>query len=110
MIGGIVEILVGIVCTVIAILNFKGNISMLHSYHMNNIKEEDKPIFAKRMGIGMLIVGISIFFSGILFVLGDIFENNTYFIIGNIIITIGLGIGLIVCLLTIKKFNKNIFG
>ena len=62
MIGGIVEILVGIVFTVIAILNFKGNISMLHSYHMNNIKEEDKPIFAKRMGIGMLIVGIYLTF------------------------------------------------
>ena len=110
MIGGIVEILVGIACIVIAILNFKGNVSMLHSYHMNNIKEEDKPIFAKQIGIGMLFIGITIFLSGILFILGDILQNDTYLIIGNIIITIGLGIGLIICLLTIKKFNKNIFG
>ena len=33
------SIVVGIVCLVIAILNMCGNISMLHSYHIKNIKE-----------------------------------------------------------------------
>ena len=42
MIGGIVTIIVGIACIIIGILNMKGNISMMHSYHIDNIKEEDK--------------------------------------------------------------------
>ena len=37
----IVQAVVGVVIIVIGILNIKGNITMLHSYHRKKVKEED---------------------------------------------------------------------
>ena len=36
-IGTIIDVSIGIAFLVIGILNIKGNVSMLHSYHINNI-------------------------------------------------------------------------
>ena len=47
MVSGIVTFIVGIVVIVIGMKNRNGNISMLHSYHIKNVKEEDKLPFLK---------------------------------------------------------------
>ena len=37
----IVALIVGIICIVLGVLNMRGNISSIHSYHRQRVKEED---------------------------------------------------------------------
>lgn len=110
MFGGILTIIIGIVCIIIGIINKKGNISMLHSYHINNIKEENKKPFSKLIGTGMIIVGITLVIFGALMIASIVLENDMYNNIGNIVAIIGMLIGLVICLYAIKKYNKKIIG
>jgi heme/copper-type cytochrome/quinol oxidase subunit 2 len=109
MIEVIVTFIVGIICIVIGIMNMKGNVSMLHSYHTKNVKEEDKKPFGKLVGLGMIIIGGSIIAYSILETLTIQLKDKTYTIIGTIIIIIGLIIGLSISFYAMKKYNKGIF-
>ena len=108
--GASVSIVVGIVCLIIGILNMHGNISMLHSYHINNIAEEDRIPFGKKVGTGMIIVSLGLILYGGFLILNEVTKDVIYVNIGNIILAIGLIIGLGISLLAIKKYNKKIIG
>lgn len=108
--GASICIIAGIACFIIGIFNLKGNISMLHSYHINNIKEEDKLPFGRIVGIGMIIIGVTIIIYGGLFIPAELTKDSIYMTIGNIVITLGLIVGIAIVLYAIKKYNKKIFG
>ena len=110
MVEAIIGIIIGIACIVIGVLNMKGNIKMLHSYHTNNIKEEDKIPFGRLVGIGTLVIGISLIIYGSLNVAYTINQNNLFVVLSNILLVIGLIIGICICLFAIKKYNKKIIG
>ena len=97
----VIQICVGLLVVVVGILNMKGNISLLHSYHRKRVKEEDILPFGRIVGIGTIITGSTIVAAGIA---GLFFEN-----IVNIILISGFvpGIGLIVY--AMLKYNKGIF-
>lgn len=100
---------VGVICNVIGIMNMRGNISMLHSYHRNRVEEEDILPFGKRVGIGMIIVGISIiFFSGMSAVTLKT-DNQLFMIIGSVVMIIGMAVGFVIMFRAMKKYNKGIF-
>lgn len=109
-IGVSIDVLVGIVCFIIGILNMKGNIKMLHSYHINNITEEDRIPFGRLVGFGMIVIGVSIITAGVLLIPNELTKQNIYLIISDVVLFGGLIIGLIICLYAIKKYNKKIFG
>ena len=98
----IIQIVIGLSLIVVGIFNMKGNISMLHSYHRKRVKEEDVLPFGKRVGIGSIIIGISIIAAGILTILN-------YTNISNVIIAIALIIGSIIIFHAMFKYNKGIF-
>ena len=108
--GAVIGILVGLICLVIGIQNIKGNVSMLHSYHINNIKEEDKPAFGRAVGLGMVIMAIALIVYGALFIPAELTENGIYATGGGAILAVGLGGGIVLTLLAIKKYNGSIFG
>ena len=110
MFGGIVVIIVGILCIGIGISNYRGNIKSLHSYHTNNIKPEDVKPFGKLVGTGMIIIGVFLTVSGIFMAIGENTGDNSYITISTIIMTIGFVVGLPITLYAIKKYNKRIFG
>lgn len=110
MIEAIIGIIIGIVCIVIGILNMKGNIKMLHSYHIRNIKEEEKIHFGRLVGIGTIIIGVLLIVYGFLNAMYAIIKNDQIVITSNIILVIGLIIGICICLFAIKKYNKKIIG
>ena len=110
MVEAIIGIIIGIACIVIGVLNMKGNIKMLHSYHINNIKEEDKIPFGRLVGIGTLVIGISLIIYGSLNVAYTINQNDLFVVLSNILLVIGLIIGICICLFAIKKYNKKIIG
>ena len=96
----IVQIVIGVFIIVVGILNTKGNISMLHSYHRKRVKEEDILPFGKKIGLGSIIIGLTIIVAGIT----DILSLN----IANVIMVIGLVPGIIVMLYALLKYNKGI--
>ena len=96
----ILAVIVGIVCIVIGISNRKGNLSMLHSYHKNNVSEEDRIPFGKLVGLGMIIVGAALaVYGGLSFVSASA--------IGTAVLIVGLVVGLGLAFYAMKKYNKR---
>ena len=97
----ILSIAIGILIVVLGILNIKGNLKLLHSYHIKNVKEEDKVPFGRKIGAGAVIIGCAIILAKI----------AGFFIPGidNIIMIVGLIPGVILILYALFKYNKGIF-
>ena len=99
----------GVVCIILGILNLKGNVSTLHSYHRHRVSEEDKPKFARLMGIGTIIDGASFVAMGALSFLSEELQNGTYMIVGSTVLAIGFVVGLGISFYAMIKYNKGIF-
>ena len=99
----LVTALLGIMCIFIGITNRKGNISTLHSYHRNKVAEEDILPFGKLVGLGTIIIGISLVIVSII----TLTINNELII--NIILTVGFVVGMGLNLYAIIKYNKGLF-
>ena len=105
----ILSIVIGIVFIFIGVSNLRGNIKMLHSYHRDKVKEEDKKPFGKRIGIAMLIIAFSIIANGVLTYLSTALNNWVLEAVGLGILIVGLAVGLAINLYAIKKYNGKIF-
>ena len=75
-------------------MNMMGNISTIHSYNRKNVKEEDVPAYGKTVGLGTVIIGLSL-------ILAFIWEGFKA--------EIGLILGLGFILYGQIKYNKGIF-
>ena len=106
---GIVTVIIGIAFVVIGILNMKGNIKMLHSYHIKNVKEEDVKPLGRLIGIAMLIIAVSIITQGTLTIIYEINPQEILTTVGNVVLIVGLSVGGLIALFAIKKYNKSIF-
>lgn len=106
---GIGIIAIGILLLVISILNMFGNVSMLHSYHIKNVKEEDKLAFGRLVGIGMMLVGLSIVFLGVMLIISFKIEVESLATISHILTGAGVVSGITICFIAMKIYNKGIF-
>lgn len=52
-------LVLGLLISVIGIVNIRGNISTIHAYNRRNVKDEDVPKYGKAVGTGTLIIGAS---------------------------------------------------
>ena len=93
----------------IGVLNTKGNVSMLHSYHTKKVKEEDKPKFGKLVGIGMIIIGFGIIASGACLLMNIYTENNLFLTLNIVLFIIGFVIGFGFILYAMNKYNGGLF-
>ena len=109
MVGNIFTLLVGIVCIVLGILNMRGNISSLHSYHRHRVSEEDRIPFGKQVGLGTIIIGIGIIVFSILSSITLYTENNIFILVGTAFLIVGIILGLVICFRAMIKYNKGIF-
>ena len=85
--GNVILLFLGVIISVMGVVNIKGNISTIHAYNRRNVKEEDIPKYGKTVGTGTLIIGVS-------FVLGFIVSFWSEIIIDYIIlpaVIVGLG-------------------
>ena len=106
--GALVCLAVGIACIVIGISNMRGNISTLHSYHRNHVSEENRLPFGRSVGLGTIIIGISVSIYGILMGVAIKTGNEILTLIGGGVMLIGLAVGLGITLYAIKKYNGGI--
>ena len=99
----------GIVFIVIGVLNRKGIVSMIHSYHRKRVSEEDKLAFAKLVGVGMLIIGFSLIIASAFNFVYTLLYENLYLIIGYAVSIAGVVIGVGISFYAMIKYNKGIF-
>ena len=102
-------VILGVFCIILGILNCTGNISTLHYYHRKRVSEEDRLPFGRMVGLGTIIIGVSLIVTGILFFVSDISQQNLYLTIGNVILIVGLVTGLGLTFYAMLKYNKGIF-
>ena len=101
--------LLGVICIIIGILNSRGDISTIHSYHRKRVSETDRIPFGKKVGLGMIIIGVSMIVYSGLSLISEFLGNNIFTVIGVIVLIIGIAIGLGLCFYAMIKYNKGIF-
>ena len=101
--------IVGTILIILGISHTKGNISSLHSYHIKNIKEEDILPFGKRVGIGNIIIGISIILYSILMAIFETLKIKMLLAVSIFVLLIGILIGIVIALRAIIKYNHSLF-
>lgn len=105
----IVTVLIGILLCALGGVNMTGNISSLHSYHRKRVREEDKKPFGRLVGIGSIIIGISLAAFGVFMYAHEKTQNMLYFIVGCVVLGVGLVVGLGINFFAMIKYNKGIF-
>ena len=105
----IVSAIIGVVCIIIGCINRTGNVSLLHSYHRKRVSEEDMLPFGKAVGIGMIIIGVSLLVHGVLIFLASYFTKSAYSVAANAVLIVGLAVGTGITFYAMFKYNKGIF-
>ena len=105
----VLSLIIGIVFIFIGASNLRGNIKMLHSYHRNNVKEEDKKPMGYMVGLGMIIIAVAIMINGVLTFLSTTLNNWVLEAVGLGFLIVGLAVGLGLTIYAIKKYNGKIF-
>lgn len=104
----IVPGILGLMITVIGIVNMTGNISTLHWYHRSHVKEEDRLPFGRMIGKGTIIIGLTLIINAC-FEYAAARSGNSLGTIGGIILTAGLALGSVLIIWALFKYNKGIF-
>lgn len=99
----------GLLVSIIGIINMTGNISSLHWYHRQRVTEEDRKPFGKLVGLGTLIIGVVMIVFGALFLVFEKTQNDAFVIAGIVQLLTGITVGIIVTVYALKKYNKGIF-
>lgn len=107
MLESIVAIAVGIVLIIIGILNRKGIISTLHSYHRKNVSEENRIPFGKMVGLGTIIVGVALALNGIFSLLAYQLTISVLAIVAAVVLYAGIAVGLGISFYAMYKYNRN---
>ncbi len=95
-------LVVGVVLTVIGIVNMTGNISTIHWYNRRKVTEADTHKYGKCVGTGTVIIGVSIIVNFVLLIF------NLSFAVPYVLIP-AIVIGLAFILYAQFKYNKGIF-
>ena len=99
----------GIIVSVLGIINMTGNISSLHRYHRHRVTVENKKPFGKLVGLGTLIIGLVMIVFGILFFIFEKTQLQALMIIGEVQLIVGIIVGLALNFYAMKKYNGGIF-
>ena len=99
----------GVLISILGMINRTGNISSLHSYHRHRVTEENRKPFGKLVGTGTLLIGIAIFLFGVLFLIFEWTRWELFVLIGTVILLAGLAAGMILSVYAMLKYNKGIF-
>lgn len=105
----ITPIILGIFIAILGLFNMKGHISSVHWYHRTRITEENRLPFGRLIGLGTVIIGISLVILGCLIFVAEKTQTELFTMIGSAVAAIGIVIGLALSLYAMIKYNKGIF-
>jgi uncharacterized PurR-regulated membrane protein YhhQ (DUF165 family) len=109
MIAQIPVLLVGLLISVMGIINMTGNINSLHSYHRHRVKEEDRVPFGRMVGGGTLTVGVGVIVFSVLIMIYDATAAQPLVWIGVGVMLTCIIVGLAISFWGMFKYNKGIF-
>ena len=92
----------GAIISSLGIFNLRGNIGSIHWYNRRKVTKENQLPYCRCVGLGTLIVGLSMILSGIV----QAFAGME---VGGIIIIVGFMVGLSLIVYAQFKYNKGIF-
>ena len=104
-----VTFLVGVVCVVLGVLNMKGNLSSIHSYHRHRVSEADRIPFGRLVGLGTITIGVGVILFSFLSPVTIYTDNNLFAWIGSAILISSIFVGMALSFYAMKKYNKGIF-
>lgn len=99
----------GILISILGILNMTGNISSLHWYHRQRVAEENRKAFGKLVGLGTLIIGLAMIVFGILYLIFEYTQLEILVIVGAIELIASIIVGITISFYGMKKYNGGIF-
>lgn len=95
-------LLIGVLISILGIVNITGNISTIHSYNRRKVKEEDVPKYGRVVGFGTLIIGLSL-------IIGFILPTLNIDIPQKYVMEPVFAVGIIFILYGQFKYNKGLF-
>ena len=99
----------GLLVSILGIINMTGNISSLHWYHRQRVTEENRKPFGRLVGLGTLIIGVAVAVYGALLFMFEKTQLELYVIIGAVLLVAGIVLGLAISFYAMIKYNKGIF-
>ena len=99
----------GIIISILGILNAMGNISSLHWYHRHRVNESDKKPFGKLVGAGTLIIGGALILFGVMSLFFEKTGTPLYSLIATALLVVGIILGVAISFYAMIKYNKGIF-
>lgn len=105
----VVTAVLGVIVSVLGIINMTGNISSLHWYHRQRVTEENRKPFGRLVGIGTLIIGISLIVWGILYYISELLSLEVITFVAIPILVVGVIAGLVLSFYAMIKYNGGIF-
>ena len=99
----------GILISILGIINMTGNISSLDWSHRQRVTEENRKPFGKLVGLGMLIIGLAMIVFGILFLIFEQTQLEALVIIGVVELIVSIIVGMVISFYAMKKYNGGIF-
>ena len=109
MISLIITAGLGILISVLGIINMTGNISSLHWYHRQRVTEEDRKPFGRLVGLGTLIIGVAIIVFGTFTFIYEKTQIGIWAVIGASELIAGIVSGLVLSIYAMIKYNKGVF-
>lgn len=105
--AGIATAIIGAIIVILGIINMTGNIASLHWYHRKNVTEKNVKPFGRRVGLGTLIIGVSVMLFGGAMALFD--GNETVVLVATALLIVGIAVGMIITFRAMYKYNGGIF-
>ena len=100
---------IGALCIILGICNRMGNISSLHPYHRKRVSEEDRLPFGRMVGLGMIIIGISLLVMGGLVLIALLCDLEWLTVLASGVLLLGVAVGLGISFYAMIKYNGGIF-
>lgn len=108
-VGWITTFAVGALISVLGAINMTGNISSLHEYHRHRVTEEDRKPFGRLVGLGTLVIGLSVILFGVVMLLFEKTQATWLVWLGTAELIAGIAVGLVLSFYAMIKYNKGIF-
>ncbi len=108
-VGWITTFAVGALISVLGAINMTGNISSLHEYHRQRVTEEDRKPFGRLVGLGTLVIGLSVILFGVVMLLFEKTQATWLVWLGTAELIAGIAVGLVLSFYAMIKYNKGIF-
>ena len=109
MVPFIILALVGGLLIFFGILNCRGNLKPLHSYHYKRVKKADYLKFGRRVGLGNILIGAAVALYGASFYVYEKTQSDLWVTVGLLVLFAGLGVGMAITFAAMQKYNKGIF-